>query len=87
MSADVEAPVSKIVLNCDRPNYGLGAFITNDKEQEMRIRTKDDTIMFEIINGSDRTEFEIAYNNREIMENLRKSFADMSAHATKNRAS
>lgn len=81
----VEDSNSSKLVTPSRANYGLGAFITNEKDQELRIRTKGDMILFEVVNGTDRAVFEVTYHNREIMENLRKSFADVSAHATKNR--
>lgn len=57
--------------------------VRNKAGQELRIETKDDNIVFVVINGEERAEFIVTYNNKIIMEDIKKQFVACESHISK----
>jgi 3-deoxy-D-arabino-heptulosonate 7-phosphate (DAHP) synthase len=63
-------------------DYGISNGVRNREGQEFRMETKGDEICFVILDGDKRAEFKISYNNKVIIENIKKQFVDCAAHTS-----
>lgn len=64
-------------------DFDVGTLLFNKKNQELRVRTVGDKIMFQIVDGENRAEFEVDYKNKILMEDLKKQFVLCESHASK----
>ena len=63
-------------------DYGISNGVRNREGQEFRMETKGDEIFFVVIDGDKKAEFKISYNNKVVIENIKKQFTDCSAHTS-----
>lgn len=63
-------------------DYGISCGVRNSDGQKFQIETRADDIFFIVSDGDKTAEFKISYNNKIVIENIRKQFNDCSAHAS-----
>ena len=63
-------------------DFGISNGVRNREGQEFRMETKGDEIFFVILDGDKKAEFKISYNNKVVIENIKKQFTDCAAHTS-----
>lgn len=64
-------------------DFDVTGGVRNKAGQELRIETRGADIVFIVIDGNNKAEFVVAYNNKVIMEDIGKQFVSCTSHVTK----
>lgn len=72
------------MLECSE--YNFGNVYKNNLEEEIRIETNGDSVVVSVTHNRKTSSFVIPYNDRLLLEDLKRTLVLVQAHAQKNHA-